>query len=1028
MKRTIKRILSDFQALTIAAEDVSSVYRNLRPLWASYPVSNLVDPAVRIFVKIPCARNAFLHYVGMLTHEATHLYFSKKENPHFSTEFINVERAVRQLTNEIQQLLDVNGSKNLASDILIWSCLLFIDICKCNYERPIAKKTGISSIALLELFQSCPSVNYVINLTDKAISLLLNASSDECLNILMDASRHGFCFDWIWLHIAVTFPEAMVPCLLELGHNEFKEFALSIPSTQAQQLDKQEIHKQKFISLCEIITYLASKRRGDLRKAVREMLINSIEKMDDLENMKPLSDDSDLTTCFLFKLSTNSPEILQFLVHSINDLVNYHVILYTAMQLAGLNQQCILPVLPNVEFTYVAFFRHMIFYLKADILAIVFQMISLFVFDLHILEDFSRINQTLAEDIRVGATIVTSDIIGIILSKVYDKLTFNVADFVPFNELTCDASKLKHLIQQTLDADGERSTLYLSYLNAFCMASEPATTSEIIARFIVEARNEQELLKLSALLLSILPFSPNVGEEAMKKFFTNRAKIEEEKRNEKMMQNRCNLDNEANILLDEIVNVRWLENLRILNEWQKALDGKNPLKYVRFEMTKFYGEITTNVFSWVLDTLSFLDDIQDKAGDKYDQLMESVVQGSISLCSSITVPSILSSRFSYKICAQFATLLITLLKNVCDDNTPSSYSLFLNMRAWGNDFLCCQVVYLRQQFMSHFLDEALMYADKLFDCSSIDVWEMEQTFAGGCRKKNSWKDDGNDQISLFEQIRTMSLAPLKAVQMAHSGVIGAGLRRKEEIDKKSGFHMRRLIFFDSIQRLACTTTSDNDLVPLHQIYKHLAIKITDRVCKDGLTGAFIWNEWEQEKENIARYIAAARRLSESYFLWDLMFAVAEVYPCLWYCSPLLKSIFATILIQFENNSDRKSLPSKEIVDLLDRWFLLTKRGQMLPRQLALFVDVIQNVSIHEGHNVLLDIWHYFQNFFEKETHPINTLNTIFEKAVNGVNELIQGDLSNSRETCRLVIQRNIVKLGCLFPLIFADELVDVKEI
>lgn len=42
--------------------------------------------------------------------------------------------------------------------------------------------------------------------------------------------------------------------------------------------------------------------------------------MDDLENMKPLSDDSDLTTCFLFKLSTNSPEILQFLVHSINDL------------------------------------------------------------------------------------------------------------------------------------------------------------------------------------------------------------------------------------------------------------------------------------------------------------------------------------------------------------------------------------------------------------------------------------------------------------------------------------------------------------------------------------------------------------------------------------------------------------------------------------------------------------------------------------------------------------------------------------
>lgn len=43
---------------------------------------------------------------------------------------------------------------------------------------------------------------------------------------------------------------------------------------------------------------------------------------------------------------------------------------------------------------------------------------------------------------------------------------------------------------------------------------------------------------------------------------------------------------------------------------------------------------------------------------------------------------------------------------------------------------------------------------------------------------------------------------------------------------------------------------------------------------------------------------------------------------------------------------------------------------MLPRQLALFVDVIQNVSIHEGHNVLLDIWHYFQ--VKRNFHSLNS--------------------------------------------------------
>lgn len=37
-----------------------------------------------------------------------------------------------------------------------------------------------------------------------------------------------------------------------------------------------------------------------------------------------------------------------------------------------------------------------------------------------------------------------------------------------------------------------------------------------------------------------------------------------------------------------------------------------------------------------------------------------------------------------------------------------------------------------------------------------------------------------------------------------------------------------------------------------------------------------------------RYIAVSKRLAEIPIIWDVMLALAEVYPCLWYCCPLLK--------------------------------------------------------------------------------------------------------------------------------------------
>ncbi|VDO29769.1 unnamed protein product [Onchocerca flexuosa] len=128
------------------------------------------------------------------------------------------------------------------------------------------------------------------------------------------------------------------------------------------------------------------------------------------------------------------------------------------------------------------------------------------------------------------------------------------------------------------------------------------------------------------------------------------------------------------------------------------------------------------------------------------------------------------------------------------------------------------------------------------------------------------------------------------------------------------------------------------------------------------------------------------------------------------------------MIQFENSSDQKSLPRKQLINMLDKWFLLARKGQMLPKQMIYYFELIMRVSYREGFVILFDIWQYFQSVLDAEVSAANMINAAFDRSLNSPIDPIQGDPTKFRESCRLVIQRNIAKLGFIFPLIFADEL------
>ncbi|OZC12231.1 hypothetical protein X798_00752 [Onchocerca flexuosa] len=643
----LQRYMVDIYAITGAVDDIGMVYRNLRPIWANNTVSHLVDPCIKILSKIPSSRPAVLNYVGMLTHEATHLYLSKKENPHIAADSANIERAVRKLTSEFRRLLIRTQSKGFAFDILVWACNLFVEICKYNYERPIAKNAGISPPSLLGLFDSCPAVSSVIKLTDKAIALF------------------------------VSFPDTIVAHLLKIGMQDFKRYLNAVLSgeyflyyafllykeglTNQAPIEVHENHKQKFLPICDVFTFLASQNNAELRNAMRELISNDREV---LENPTATSEQlQNLSLPFLVKIVANSAEVLRFLVHNVYDLITTSFIISGSKYVSQLNKQCLLPLLPNMEYTYTAFMRQIAFYLNSDALAHIVELMLPIAFNDNIFEKLGNYDQPFQQSMKDSALQILTEIIGMVVSLVHNQVMHNVGESALLKRCASNFEVLEEAVQYSM-AGGEKSKLFIPYVHAFCIASGPVRTTEVIARYIIEAKDDEQLICLIALLTSLIIFAPNTSEDAIINFFANRTTLMLEKKRESAKKfAQINSLSSAAFFKDDFYDIKWLYNLRTLNEWEKMADDEHAIKSIRFEMSKHYGELATEILRWALDVLSSLKR-KEKTDESIKAVRDSTAQAVLSLCSSIGPPSVLEPKYPYKLSAQFASLIIFLLDYV----------------------------------------------------------------------------------------------------------------------------------------------------------------------------------------------------------------------------------------------------------------------------------------------------------------------------------------------------------------------------
>ncbi|VDM46004.1 unnamed protein product [Toxocara canis] len=897
----------------------------------------------------------------MLTHEATHLYFSKKENPHFATDHGGLERAVRRLASSFEALLSSTDQRGLPLQVLKYMCSLFVEICQCNYERPIAKQAGIAPRPLLHLFESSASIMSTLKLFDKALAMLLECAQEECFNILMDGSQQGFCFDWVWLHVAASFPGPVMSFLLKMGAEEFKQYALTIASheqqgNQAAAFETHQLYKQKFMPLAETFTYLASKRNAELSCVTREMLIKGIERLENGDGAA-LTNTADLSVPFLFKMVASSPDVLRFLVQHASELVKSSVILKACIQMSQISKHCILPVVPGVAHTYTAFLKQFLCFLNVEAIASLLDTALPFAFDEHVFDQLSPPNQQLSIAVRDGAVELVNEIVSIITSSAHSQPLFAINENDVLGRCAIDSLKLKEYVAGAM-CGGERGKFNIRFLYAFCVAAGPMKTYEVIVRFILDAKDKQEVLKGLATAIICLFFA-GLAMEAVD--------------------------------ADTSINVTWIENLKTLNEWQKTASEEHPFKYIRFEMTRLYGQLMTYLLGWTRDELDRIEnDANITNASERDEIRTNVMLTVIGFSTSIGPPPVLKPRLAYKLCAQFASLLITLLKFAGDDEQSDSFSLFISACGPVVQFLDSQAVYVREQFATHFIDEAFSRAQEIFGGSSVDVWENDVwsknngnagrgDLEGAMKQMNVREDFGE---SLFDRARKIPIGKWNPSDMANCGLIGKGIRRVQKVKLQARYYV-----FSSY----CMGWFMERLVKKKLL---MAITLTDRICKEGLAWSFVWGEWELEREAAHRlasldletfiiirsalYIAVANTVSDVCFVWSMMSAIAEVHPCLWYCIPLLKAVLASVMIQFENSPSQKSSPPKKLLDTLDRWFLLARKGKVLPAQMTIFFDVITGVTYREGFLILLDLWRYFQSVVNM--HTITAFNEALERS------------------------------------------------
>ncbi|XP_064616946.1 integrator complex subunit 5-like [Liolophura sinensis] len=892
----------------------------------------LCQSALYLLRTLPAARHAVLEYLCNVFTEAvnSHLLHLQLETTVADEDGVKFDNIIQNASGVLLNFVRSNPAA-WAPIISSWSLELLGQISR-KYSQRHGVPHSDSLNEVLQLWMTCGATKALIEIATECFDAMVCGAPDVCVDSLLEASvKYSPYFDWVVAHIGSCFPKTIIARVLMCGLKDFCTHGggQSESTSSATSEDK----TPKMASVVGILGHLASKHGQDIRRSLMTLFQESLTAENDPRKLS--------TVPFLLQLASMSPMLLQVLTTDFLKALTPEVVNKLREQFSqwhSLN-------LGDYD-SLLSLCVHLV--MKSDVGA---HQVLQFLLDVAFPSPQSA-GSMQTEGYHPQVQTICLSVLEQLTSDL-QKAVFNrrqSSQGIPF--LASLSSCSTDLTRQLLNADNQSSEWIVRILGYICLYNDVGCASTVLCQIMTEAQTPKQVSRFIHLQTFL--------ETRMSKIL------------------RATVDKIVDALQPSrgINKAEVLRNLLYVVKWEKRPTAQESESVRCLLHTALQPHIT--LFSSLLNHPD-----------------DNIAVATLELVQVMGIPRSLQSNVLLHLCHSLTSILFRAFGN------PSAKQAGKVVRLTKTcvNALCAQPC--AQSLILKGLIEGSLAP------------ETRELF-GGKIDLTTAKAPAPSPVSLFEENCKHGVSmtlPQSHSSVFHAGIIGRGLKprekpssfSKDQIQRNKSHLLDVLWLASSIVSVshyhgsgdAVSMETDSGEVntrgsgPSPTLSRKIAGMLVHLVTPDVLYNSIAWPEEDFLRATIERDLHVFKQFEENPVLWDVMelWSTSQMFAC--FCSPVLRSLTATLIIHFENARDKSARNSPKQLEYARRVVYCLKRGNMLPSPLGMIGEIFQDLSPFEVHLLLLNSWRYIKENppqldgppRECDSHYLDVLRAVLHKNI-----------------------------------------------